>query len=37
MMDILTAWLVAWSPAFIGIVFFWIIWHLVIFAFKGGR
>lgn len=36
MIDVFTAWLVTWSPLFIALVFFWVIWHIVIFAFKGG-
>lgn len=35
MTDIFTAWLVAWSPLFIALVLFWVIWHIVINAFRG--
>lgn len=36
MFDIFAAWLATWSPVFIAIIFFWVIWHIVVAAFKGG-
>lgn len=35
MIDIFAAWLVTWSPLFIAVIFFWIIWFIVISAFRG--
>lgn len=35
MIDVFVSWLVTWSPLFISVIFFWVIWHIVINAFRG--
>lgn len=35
MIDVFSAWLATWSPLFIAIIFFWVIWFIVIQAFRG--
>ena len=35
MIEIFAAWLITWSPLFIAVIFFWILWFIVINAFRG--
>lgn len=35
MIDVFSHWLATWSPLFIAIIFFWILWYIIINAFWG--
>lgn len=36
MLYVFGEWLSTWSPVFIGLIFFWVIWFIIIRAFKWG-
>lgn len=35
MTEIFVSWLTTWSPLFIALIFFWVLWFIVINAFRG--